>query len=161
MARPLSNVGRPAAPKNTLRRRRLVNKLRGNPGRAWPAIRRRAENMAFDENNLSMSEEQAFQLTQAALRIDRARARRAEDPSGLTDSLNQNLEVWVALRTAVMSENCELPDEVCQNLAKLSQFVADKTFSDGEIAETTLDAFVHINLQIAEGLLEGHGRKAV
>ncbi len=112
--------------------------------------------MAFDENNLTMSEEQAFQLTQAALRVDRARARRAEDPSALTDALNQNLEVWVALRTTVMSPSCELPAEVCQNLAKLSQFVADKTFSsEGEVPETTVDAFVHINLQIAEGLLEG------
>jgi len=116
--------------------------------------------MAFDENNLTINEEQAFLLTQAALRIDRARSRRSEDPGGLVDSLNQNLEVWVALRTLVMSNGCGLPDEVCRNLVKLSQFIADKTFAEGDIAAVTLDAFININLQIAEGLLEGQNRRS-
>ncbi len=103
----------------------------------------------------TVAEEQAFQLSQAAIRIDHARARKQSDGAALVDALNQNLEVWIALRTIVMRTDCTLPQEVKNNLAKLSQFVADKTMRDSELPDTTLDAFVNINLQISEGLLEG------
>ncbi len=103
----------------------------------------------------TVAEEQAFQLSQAAIRIDQARMWKDNEPGVLTDALNQNLEVWVALRTIVMRADCTLPQEVKNNLTKLSQFVADKTMREGELPDTTLDAFININLQISEGLLEG------
>ncbi len=103
----------------------------------------------------SVAEEQAFQLSQAAIRIDQARTVKDDDGSALTSALNENLEAWVALRTIVMRADCTLNEEVKNNLVKLSQFVADKTFQDGELSESTLDAFININLQISEGLLEG------
>lgn len=105
----------------------------------------------------TVAEEQAFQLSQAAIRIDQARMRKDQEPSALTNALNQNLEVWVALRTIVMRPDCMLPQEVKSNLTKLSQFVADKTMREGDMPATTLDAFININLQISEGLLEGVG----
>lgn len=103
----------------------------------------------------SLAEEQAFQLSQAAIRIDQCRREKSDNPSALVDALNVNVEIWVALRTIVMREDCVLAGEVKNNLIKLSQFVADRTFADGEVAETTLDALININLQISEGLLEG------
>lgn len=110
------------------------------------------------EENWSLAEEQAFQLSQAAIRIDQARRVKAERPGALVDALNRNVEVWVALRSIVMRGDCTLGDEIKQNLTKLAQFVADRTFSDVEIAENTLDALININLQISEGLLEGLSR---
>ena len=110
------------------------------------------------EKDWSVAEEQAFQLSQAAIRLDQARRIRAENPARLVDALNRNMELWVALRTIVMRDDCSLGQEVRANLAKLAQFVADRTFADGEVAENTLDALININLQISEGLLEGAKR---
>lgn len=107
------------------------------------------------DEDWSLAEEQAFQLSQAAIRLDQARREKNNNPAAFTDALNRNVEIWVALRSIVMREDCTMADEVKQNLTKLSQFVADRTFADGEIAETTLDALININLQISEGLLEG------
>ena len=110
------------------------------------------------EENWTLAEEQAFQLSQAAIRIDQARRGKTNNRGLLVDALNGNVGVWVALRTIVMRGDCTLPDEIKQNLTKLAQFVADRTFADGEIAENTLDALININLQISEGLLEGMKR---
>jgi|TARA_B100001971_G_C17874817_1_gene375114 flagellar biosynthesis regulator FlaF len=113
---------------------------------------------AAPEEEWSLAEEQAFQLSQAAIRIDQSRREKSHNPSGLVEALNVNVEIWVALRTIVMREDCGLAAEVKNNLTKLAQFVADRTFADGEVAETTLDALININLQISEGLLEGAKR---
>ena len=107
------------------------------------------------QDEWSLAEEQAFQLSQAAIRIDRARREKGDNPSALVDALNVNVEILVALRTIVLREDCLLAGEVKNNLAKLAQFVADRTFADGEVSETMLDALININLQISEGLLEG------
>ncbi len=104
----------------------------------------------------SVSEEQAYQLSEAAIRLDLARQNRDGDPTALIDALNQNVEVWLKLRTIVMREDCSLPESTCVNLVKLSQFVVNKTFGAGDgLTEAALDALISINLQISEGLLEG------
>ena len=110
------------------------------------------------EQSWTVAEEQAFQLSQAAIRVDQARRVKDKNSAALVDALNRNVEIWVALRSIVMREDCRLADEVKQNLTKLAQFVADRTFADGEIADTTLNALININLQISEGLLEGLNR---
>ena len=110
--------------------------------------------VATDED-WNFAEEQAFQLSQSALRLDQTRREKNSNPAAFIDALNRNVEIWVALRSIVMREDCTMADEVKQNLTKLSQFVADRTFADGELADTTLDALININLQISEGLLEG------
>jgi flagellar biosynthesis regulator FlaF len=103
----------------------------------------------------SVPEEQAFQLSQAAIRIDQARREAEVSPEHLIAALNQNMEVWVVTRTTVAREDCPLSNDVKINLTKLSQFVADRTLAGQEISEAGLDALVNINLQISEGLLEG------
>jgi len=115
-----------------------------------------------DEDNLqepSLAEEQAFQLSQAAIRLDLARSNRDNEPALLLEALGSNLEVWMTLRYIVSRDDCALPGDTKSNLIRLSRFVADRTFvNDGDVAETTLDALININLQIAEGLLEGGER---
>ncbi|CAA7620755.1 conserved hypothetical protein [Magnetospirillum sp. LM-5] len=108
-----------------------------------------------NETNLSVAEEQAFQLSQAAIGLDQAKAARS-NLSGLAVALERNLEVWVALKTIVSSSDCLLPDAVKENLRRLAEFVADRTLQGVDnIADTTIDALININLQISEGLLEG------
>ncbi len=116
----------------------------------------------MDEINpeeMSVSEEGAFQLTQAAVKLDQARTNKDGDPGGVVDALNQNLEVWVAIRSIVMRDDCPLSSETKDNLVKLSKFVAEKTFAGIDtIADSTLESLININLQISEGLLEGQGK---
>ena len=113
--------------------------------------------MADDSQILnSVAEEQAYQLSESAIRMDLARVKRADNPLILMDALNRNIEVWLKLRTIIMRKDCPLPVDTSKNLVKLSQFVVERTITGAEdMSESTLDALININLQIAEGLLEG------
>jgi flagellar biosynthesis activator protein FlaF len=114
----------------------------------------------FEEyDDLSMSEQDAFGLSRAAVMLDQARAQRETHPAQLVEALNHNLEVWVAIRTFAMREDSPLPDETKTNLVNLSQYVAQRTFAGHEeMSEETLDTLVNIDLQISECLLEGSER---
>lgn len=107
----------------------------------------------------SFSEEVAFHLTEAALKLNRARVEHPGRPTALAHALNHNLEIWVALRTTVSREDCNIALETRQNIIRLSQFVAEKTFVGvDKIQDHTLDALIFVDLQISEGLLEGRER---
>lgn len=103
--------------------------------------------------DMSLLEEDAFALTQAALEI--SQAQEAKDERRLAAALDKNLQLWVGIRTVVEQAANPLPAEVKENLCRLSHFVAQKTFEmqDGS-NDKTLEALANTNLQIAEGLLE-------
>lgn len=108
------------------------------------------------DTSLSFAEEQAFQLSKCAIAIDQAR----ENPGNLASALNDNLEVWVAIRTLAEQDDCNLSPEVRQNLTTLSKFVADKVFASADgVSDETVSTLININLQISEGLLEGISAK--
>lgn len=108
------------------------------------------------EKQLSIIEEQAFQLSRSAIALDAANQQRAAAPAALVAALNTNLELWVALRSVVMKVECNLADATKQNLVRLSEFVATKTFEGIEkLSEEGVKSLININLQISEGLLEG------
>lgn len=104
---------------------------------------------------LPVVEEQAFQLSQAAIRLDQTRVQRTESPDDFSAALDQNLDVWMAIRTVAERSVPGFPNDVRHNLVKLSHFVADTTFAgpDG-LGDSTVDTLININLQISEGLLE-------
>ncbi|MHC8509121.1 MAG: flagellar biosynthesis regulator FlaF [Rhodospirillales bacterium] len=105
--------------------------------------------------NLPVVEEQAFQLSQAAIRLDQARTRRTENPSSFSAALDENLDVWMAIRTVAQRSVPGFSNDIRNNLVKLSHFVADTTFAGPEnVGDSTLDTLININLQISEGLLE-------
>lgn len=111
------------------------------------------------EQSLSVAEEQAFQLSQAAIMLDAAR-RETENEGQMAFALQHNLEVWVVINTIVKSSSCLWPSLVKDNLSRLAQFVADRTLkSGGVVPENTLDTLININLQISEGLLEAASRQ--
>lgn len=109
-------------------------------------------------NTLTPAEEQAFRLSEAAIALDKAKAERG-DTVQLVSALENNLEVWVAMKAVVVNDACLLPKAVKDNIARLAGFVADRTLQGVDvISENTIDSFININLQISEGLLEGAGK---
>ncbi len=102
---------------------------------------------------LTVFEEDALALTQAALDI--SRAFEAKDEKRLASALDHNLQVWVGIRTLVSQAENPLPISIKDNLIRLSSFVAQNTFEmqNGANAKT-IDALTNANLQISEGLLE-------
>ena len=121
--------------------------------------------MTYDDATaepLSISEEEAFDLSRAAVMLDqanrmldRAKQNRA-DKAALAAALNHNLELWVAIQGIVARRDNGLPEKVKDNLISLGNYVADTTFksTDG-LKDETIDTLININLQISEGLLEG------
>lgn len=108
------------------------------------------------QTSLSLAEEQAFQLSQAAIQLDQARGERDKNIGPFAAALKGNLDTWVALCTIISHADCTLSDDVKRNLRRLAQFVADKTLAGVDtISNETIDSFININLQISEGLLEG------
>lgn len=113
----------------------------------------------------SIAEEMAFQLVQSAVSLDSARQERNFAPEALVEALNQNVETWVALRSIIKRSDCGLDGDVRENLDRLAQFVAERTFSSGKggeaglIEDGAIDSLININLQISEGLLEGERKK--
>lgn len=119
----------------------------GDVGRAYMAD----ERATWSFERLSSNEEGAFGLSKAAVMLDQAR----DEQGRLAAALDNNMEVWVAIRTLVNQKDNPLPDETKQNLMKLSQFVTQTTMAQGvEMPPEVLDTFININLQISEGLLE-------
>ena len=104
-------------------------------------------------SELTVFEEDALALTQAALEI--SRAFEAKDDRRLAAALDRNLKLWVGIRTLVSMAENPLPMPIKDNLIRLSSFVAQKTFEmqNGANAKT-IDALTNANLQISEGLLE-------
>lgn len=102
---------------------------------------------------LTHTQRDALALLQAATNISHARQER--DKAGLTLALDENLQLWTAIKTLVSRKDHPLCDTAKENLIKLADFVVAKTLTDGnEATETTLDTLENMNLQIAEGLLE-------
>lgn len=108
-----------------------------------------------DLSNLSLPEQEALSLANAAIALDQARA--AENRTeALVEALNHNLEVWVAIRALSRSPSSPLPPAIRNNLMRLSNFVAQTTFAAGPaISDSSLNSLININMQLAEGLLEG------
>jgi len=102
---------------------------------------------------LTVFEEDALALTQAALEI--SRAFEAKDDRRLAAALDRNLKLWVGIRTLVSAATNPLPMPIKDNLIRLSSFVAQKTFEmqNGANAKT-IEALANTNLQISEGLLD-------
>ena len=115
--------------------------------------------MADDDIPLSAIEEDANALTQAALAL--SRAIESSDREALIDALDANLAIWVGIRTLVARDDHPLPSEVRNNLTQLSHFVTNTTLTARNGGNTDdVVAMINTNLQISEGLLEGHARSA-
>ena len=109
--------------------------------------------MSTVSSSLTVFEEDALALTQAALEI--SRAFESKDEKRLASALDKNLKLWVGIRTLVSAADNPLPMAIKDNLIRLSSFVAQKTFEMHNGANVkTIEALANTNLQISEGLLD-------
>ena len=108
-----------------------------------------------NDEDLSVVERQAFNLAQAGIQLDQARAD-SGDTTQLAQALEHNLQVWVEIGMLVKGPESQLAENVRDNILKLRDFISDTTMKHGvDIPESTLNTLININLQISEGLLEG------
>ena len=108
-----------------------------------------------DLSRLSLAEIESYGLTRAALMLDDARCD-LNDKATVVNALDQNMLMWVAIKTLADLPECDLQIEVKDNLSTLCQFVADTTFRHGaNITAETLDTLQLINMRISTGFLEG------
>lgn len=109
-------------------------------------------------SELTLIEQQAYKLAEAAMLLDRSRATK-DGGAAVMAALDNNLEVWAAFTTVASMPDSPLAANVRDNLVRLRAFVAQHIAGSGEhIQDSTLDTLININLQISEGLLEGQKR---
>ena len=97
----------------------------------------------------------AAALSQAAYVLDQAR-QNVDDSEACEKALTYNQLLWSIIQADVSEESNKLPDELKANLMSLSIFVDKQTTKGlGGPTEEIFDSLININIQIAEGLLEG------
>lgn len=99
------------------------------------------------------AETEAVILLNHAMAI--ARAATSQDELEIITVLDSNLKLWVEIETSLKSAKNLLPEDIKDNLLKLSKFVERLTLSKGsKMSKTDFDCLVNINMQISEGLIE-------
>ena len=105
------------------------------------------------KNNLA--KEEAFSLLKCA--IDLSNARENNNTKELISALDNNMKLWVYIKTLAQSETNPLPKETKSNLIKLADYVSNRTLEVGKDAENVnvraIDSMIMTNLQISEGLM--------
>lgn len=103
----------------------------------------------------SLAREEAFSLLKCA--IDISTARENNNAGELVSTLDNNLKLWVYIKTLAGSTGTKLPEETKSNLIKLADYVSAKTIEVGQNIENanpkTIDSMIMTNLQISEGLM--------
>ena len=103
----------------------------------------------------SLAREEAFSLLKCA--IDISTARENNNAGELVSALDNNLKLWVYIKTLAGCTGTKLPEETKSNLIKLADYVSAKTIEVGQNIENanpkTIDSMIMTNLQISEGLM--------
>lgn len=103
----------------------------------------------------SLAREEAFSLLKCA--IDLSSAKENNNTAELVSALDNNMKLWVYIKTLASSEKNELPQATRRNLIKLADYVSSKTLEVGKnvnnLNHKALDSMIMTNLQISEGLM--------
>lgn len=99
--------------------------------------------------------ENAAVLIQTAQKI--SQACKSNDKESLAKILDENLHLWIALKTLAETNRLGIDGKNAGNIVRLAGYVSAKTFESGVDAdEKTLESFINVNMQIAQGFLESH-----
>ena len=124
-------------------------------------------NMQISEGLLTflkncLAEEEAYSLLKCA--VDLSSAREANNSHEMVTALDNNLQLWVYIKTLASAKNSKLPSETKGNLVKLADYVSAKTLELGknieDIDDKVLDSIINTNLQISEGLISSQNNTA-
>ena len=103
----------------------------------------------------SLAKEEAFSLLKCA--VDISSARENNNSGELVSALDNNLQLWVYIKTLAKAKETKLPEETKSNLIKLADYVSSKTLEIGKdinnINDKIIDSMINTNLQISEGLI--------
>ncbi len=103
----------------------------------------------------SLAKEEAFSLLKCA--IDLSNAHESNNSSDLVNALENNLQLWVYIKTLAKDKSTKLPEETRSNLIKLADYVSSKTLEIGRdldnVNSATIESMINTNLQISEGLI--------
>ena len=102
---------------------------------------------------MKKAEQEASVLLEIGLALSQAASK--GDDMELITALDANLKLWVAIETSLKNAKSFLPDDIKDNLLKLSKFVERMTLSKGiKVSKSDVSCLVNINVQICKGLLE-------
>ncbi len=103
----------------------------------------------------SLASEEAFTLLKCA--IDLSNAKENKDKKYMATALDNNMRLWVYIKTLASDKKNPLPANTKKNLIKLADYVSGKTLEVGKnmnkLNETAIDSMISTNLQISEGLM--------
>lgn len=103
----------------------------------------------------SLAREEAFSLLKCA--IDLSTARENDNLIELIDALDNNMKLWVYIKTLAKKEDNILPNTIRNNLVRLADYVSARTIEVGQdvtkINDKAIDSMIQTNLQISEGLM--------
>lgn len=106
------------------------------------------------------------QAAQVPAFVARAAAQLAEAASKkgyIALALDQNLRLWMAIKTLAQKANGSFDGELSHRLIRLSDYVAQETIrvGSGSLPDTTLETLVNINVQIAEGMMDATAQESI
>jgi len=103
----------------------------------------------------TLAQQEAFSLLKCA--IDLSSARETKNTEALVTALDNNMKLWVYIKTLAGSKDSQLPQNIKTNLTKLADYVSGKTLEVGKnlhnLNQRALDSMIMTNLQISEGLI--------
>lgn len=108
--------------------------------------------------NFASVEQDSIVLLQAASTLLESDA-----PEKVTVALDQNLKLWIAIKTVLLNDDCPVEPEVKANLRNLAQYVVSTTMlaTQGAIETRKLVSLARLNMNIAEGLLSGQRNRMI
>jgi hypothetical protein len=108
--------------------------------------------------NFASVEQDSIVLLQAASTL-----LESDVPEKVTVALDQNLKLWIAIKTVLLNDDCPVEPEVKANLRNLAQYVVSTTMlaTQGAIETRKLVSLARLNMNIAEGLLSGQRNRMI
>ncbi|MDD4556901.1 MAG: flagellar biosynthesis regulator FlaF [Alphaproteobacteria bacterium] len=99
--------------------------------------------------------EEAISLLQCTIKL--SNAKETKNSSDLVSALDENLKLWVYIKTMAKKKDSKISTETKNNLIKLADYMSAKTIEVGQnlsnFDENTLEHMINTNLQVTEGLV--------
>ncbi|KAA0582051.1 DUF2934 domain-containing protein [Azospirillum sp. B21] len=132
------------------------------PSAAAPVFEAPVESWADTilRTNFASVEQDSIVLLQAASSLLESDS---PDPDKVNIALDQNLKLWIAIKTVLLNDDCPVEPEVKANLRNLAQYVVSTTMlaTQGAIETSKLVSLARLNMNIAEGLLSGQRNRMI
>ncbi len=118
-------------------------------------INRQISQGLMESVSTNLAQQEAYFLAKCAL--DMSEAHKANNKEEFVEALDKNQRLWVMIKTLMVGNKTNLPQDIKDNLIKLADYVSKNTIKLGQdldnVDQKMLDSFININRQISEGLI--------